>query len=260
LTRRSLLAVVTGTVLALAGAVLGACARGGDNARSVDGDATRLPAGRGGRDAALRFPADRDAPLRYVALGDSTVEGVGATTPERTYVSRLHARLQEIYPRSDVDNLGVAGATSSDVVREQLPKAITHRPDLVTLSVGPNDITERIGVDVFARNVEAIFRTLRARRETVVVATLLPDLGVTPRFRARPEREAVARRSVEFNDALRRQAKPHGVVLVDLYGPSRDEIPRRPELVAGDGYHPSDAGYARWAELMWQVIAPLTTH
>ena len=249
MTRRSLFAAVAGALAA--GAVLSACARGGRNATSPraadDGAVTRLP-------------SDRDAPLRYVALGDSTVEGVGATAPDRTYVSRLHASLREVYARADVENLGVAGATSSDVVQQQLPRAARGRPDLVTLSVGPNDITERIAVNVFERNVETIFRTLRARQETVLVATLLPDLGVTPRFRARPEREAVARRSVEFNDALRRQARAHGVVLVDLYGPSREEVPRRPELVAGDGYHPSDVGYARWAELMWQVIAPLTTH
>ena len=41
---------------------------------------------------------------------------------------------------------------------------------------------------------------------------------------------------------------------VDLYGPSRDEVPRRPELIAADRYHPSDAGYARWAELMWAGV------
>ena len=26
------------------------------------------------------------------------------------------------------------------------------------------------------------------------------------------------------------------------------------ELLSTDGYHPSDAGYARWAELMWRGI------
>jgi lysophospholipase L1-like esterase len=215
---------------------------------------------RGGRDTGERLPLDRAASLRYVALGDSTVEGIGASAPERTYVRRLHARLREVYARAEVENLGVAGATSFDVLHEQLPRAVRRRPDLVTLSVGPNDITGRIVVDAFERNVETIFRTLRARRETVVVATLLPDLGVTPRFRGRPEAPTVARRSLEFNRALQRVATPHGVVLVDLYGPSRDEVPRRPELVAGDGYHPSDVGYARWAELMWATIAPLTAH
>jgi lysophospholipase L1-like esterase len=41
---------------------------------------------------------------------------------------------------------------------------------------------------------------------------------------------------------------------VDLYSASRQEVPRRPELIGADGYHPSDEGYARWAELMWAAI------
>jgi lysophospholipase L1-like esterase len=28
----------------------------------------------------------------------------------------------------------------------------------------------------------------------------------------------------------------------------------QPELIGADGYHPSDEGYARWAELMWAAI------
>ena len=85
----------------------------------------------------------------------------------------------------------------------------------------------------------------------VIVANLLPDLAVTPRFRAHEARATVARLTVEFNEALARQGRRHGVELVDLYGPSRVEVPAHPELMSRDGYHPSDAGYARWAELMW---------
>ena len=69
-------------------------------------------------------------------------------------------------------------------------------------------------------------------------------------------RDLVGRRTVEFNGALGRAARALGVEPVDLYGPSREELPRRPELVWSDGYHPSDAGYARWAELLWTGVAP----
>ena len=27
-----------------------------------------------------------------------------------------------------------------------------------------------------------------------------------------------------------------------------------PDLLWSDGYHPSDAGYARWAELLWEGV------
>jgi lysophospholipase L1-like esterase len=77
---------------------------------------------------------------------------------------------------------------------------------------------------------------------------------VTPRFRVSPERDQVGRAAAAFNESLRRVGRKHGAEIIDLYGPSRDEVPRRPELLARDGYHPSDVGYARWAELMWPGV------
>lgn len=201
-----------------------------------------------------RLPADRQAPVLYVALGDSTVEGVGASAEEASYVSRLTERLRAIYPAARSVNLGVAGATSADVLNGQLRRAIELRPHLVTLSVGPNDVTGRVPVERYEAHMRAILEQLTRETRAVVVVNLLPDLAVTPRFRGRPEEPAVAQATVAFNEALRRAARAYPVEVVDLYEPSRREVPRRPELIAGDGYHPSDAGYARWAELMWQGV------
>jgi lysophospholipase L1-like esterase len=201
-----------------------------------------------------RLPADRQAPVVYVALGDSTVEGIGASSAEATYVGRLTARLRAVYPAARSVNLGVAGATSADVLEVQLHRAVQLAPDLVTLSVGPNDITGRVPVERYEANVRAILERLGRETRAVVVVNLIPDLAVTPRFRGRPEERAVAQATVAFNEALRRAARAHRAEVVDLYGPSREEVPRRPELIAGDGYHPSDAGYARWADLMWTGV------
>ena len=210
--------------------------------------------GRG--EAPRALPADRDAPLVYVALGDSTVEGVGASSPEASYVGRLHARLRGVYPNARLVNLGVAGATSADVLAGQLERAIALGPHLATLSIGPNDVTGRVTLETFERNVGAMLGRLARETRAVLVVNLLPDLAVTPRFRASAARDLVGRRTVEFNGALGRAARALGVEPVDLYGPSREELPRRPDLVWSDGYHPSDAGYARWAELLWTGVAP----
>jgi lysophospholipase L1-like esterase len=189
-----------------------------------------------------------------VALGDSTVEGIGASRPDGHYVARLHARLRAVYPRASTVNLGLGGATSADVVAGQLERAALLRPQLVTLSIGPNDITSRVPVAEYGRNVETIFRRLTEETRAVVVANLLPDLAITPRFRGRESAPALGGLTVRFNEALARAARAYGVEVVDLYAASRDEIPRRPELMAADGYHPSDLGYARWAELLWAGI------
>lgn len=211
--------------------------------------------GLGARETPRALPADPATPVVYAALGDSTAEGVGASRPERTYVSRLGARLRQVYPQARVENLGAGGATSATVLAGQLDRAVRLRPHLVTLSIGPNDITTRVPLADYARNVDAILRRLARETRAVVIVNLIPDLAVTPRFAASPARALIGRRTAEFNEALVRAARAHGADTVDLYAASRRELPARPELVAADGYHPSDAGYARWTELLWPRIA-----
>ena len=200
------------------------------------------------------LPERRDQPVVYVALGDSTVEGQGATGRDANYVSRLHQRLRQIYPRATAVNLGIGGATSADVAAGQVRRAVAAVPHLVTLSVGPNDITTRVPVTSFERRLDEILTILARETPAVIVVNLLPDIAITPRFRASEVREAVARQTVLFNEALRRQADAHGAEVVDLYTASQREVPEQPGLLSGDGYHPSDAGYARWAELMWDGV------
>ncbi len=208
-----------------------------------------------GRPESVRtLPADRSAAVLYVALGDSTVEGVGATSPDRNYVSRLHERLRAVYPRARVVNLGAGGATSADVLLRQLDRAIGLRPHLVTLSIGPNDITTRVPVATYEMNLETILGRLRYETSAVAVVNLIPDLAVTPRFSGSRLREAVGRQTIVFNEALERKGWAHGAELVNLYAASQREVPLQPELISSDGYHPSDTGYARWAELVWTGV------
>ncbi len=76
------------------------------------------------------------------------------------------------------------------------------------------------------------------------------SLFESPFFASMPMRQAQL-----FNDVLRRQGERYGVELVDLYTASQRETPQHPEWLSGDAYHPSDAGYARWAEIMWEGVA-----
>ena len=87
-----------------------------------------------------------------------------------------------------------------------------------------------------------------------MVVNLIPDLTVTPRFRGKEIEAQVRQRVVAFNEILTLQARGYGAEVVDLYTASQREVPSRPDLIGPDRYHPSDDGYARWAELMWAGI------
>jgi lysophospholipase L1-like esterase len=201
------------------------------------------------------LPAPSTRGVVYVALGDSTVQGIGATSAEATYPSQIATRLRGIYPDARLENLGVAGAVGHEVVAGQLERAVALQPALVTLSVGPNDATGGVPADDYARSIDTILRTLAERTSAVVVVNLLPDLALTPRYAKSPLRKKVVRRALELNAILKRAAAVWDAQLVDLHEASRREVPGHPELFAADGYHPSDAGYARWAEIVWHGIA-----
>ena len=76
------------------------------------------------------LPSDRRTPLVYVALGDSTVYGLGASTPNTNYVARLFAHLRWEYPAARLTNLGTCLATAADVLAQQVPDAILRQPQL----------------------------------------------------------------------------------------------------------------------------------
>lgn len=220
----------------------------------VTGCVASAPPGESPPGALRLLPAEPATSVLYVALGDSTVEGVGASSPARNYAGRVHERLRAVYPRARLMNLWVGGATASGVLSRQLPRALELQPDLVTLSVGPNDITGKRTLESYARDIDAILRTLNSRTSAVVVVNLIPDLTVTPRFRGTEIEPRVRQRVVAFNEILARQARGYRAEVVDLYAASQREVPGRPDLIGPDRYHPSDEGYARWAELMWAGI------
>jgi lysophospholipase L1-like esterase len=78
-------------------------------------------------------PAPAQRPL-LVALGDSVAAGYGAGGLPAAYPARVGARTGRL-----VRNLAEPGATSEDVLDDQLGRILAP-PDLVTITVGANDI------------------------------------------------------------------------------------------------------------------------
>jgi len=191
-------------------------------------------------------------PIVYVAIGDSTGSGVGAKNGG--YVLRLFNRLVERRPGSKLTNLCVSGATTEDLVRDQLERGSEMNPDLVTVGIGINDIGHGLTIDHFARNYEKILSTLREKTHAKIVVTNIPDISSAPRIPA-SMRFGYQQQIIKFNERLEEIATRQGVTIFDMYTISKDELPLHPEYFSSDGFHPSDRGYELWAEQMWPTLA-----
>ncbi|MTE14580.1 SGNH/GDSL hydrolase family protein [Nocardia aurantiaca] len=187
-----------------------------------------------------------------VALGDSFVEGRGDPAPAggyRGWVARLGGQLG-LRPAA-VRNLGVHGATTSDVVREQLPRAA--RAELYGVVVGVNDLVSAFDPEAFEANLNTLFGALRATGATVFTADY-PDiparLPVPDGFRG-----LLRERFAFANAAMARVTADHGVLLLDLSARSEWE---RAGTWTEDGLHPSPSGHRLFAASAAELISSTT--
>ncbi len=194
----------------------------------------------------------KTGPIVYVALGDSTGAGVGARNGG--YVARLFQRLAERRPGSKLNNLCISGSDTEDVLRAQLEKGVAMNPDLVTLGIGINDIGHRMTLDQFSKNYDQILSTLKEKTHAEIVVTNIPDISTAPVIPG-AMRGQYQQQIIQFSKRLEEIAARHGVTVFDVYTITTKELPSHPEYFSADGFHPSDQGYALWAEQMWPTVA-----
>ena len=143
-------------------------------------------------------------------------------------------------------NLAVRGATTRDLMEQQLDRALAMRPDLATVFSGTNDVLRaRFDAAAFAADVLRLQSELRRAGATVLTFTL-PDLAalvplarfVSPRIRA-------------MNDAVRAACATTGTRLVDF---ATVPIATDPRLWNADRIHANSMGHARIAEALAEAL------
>lgn len=192
--------------------------------------------------------AEEPGDLVHIALGDSLTQGIGSSDPDTSYVSVLADDLAE-RTGSDVRvvNLSVTGATTAELVADQLPAladlltelAAEGTPvGLVTLCIGANDV----GSTTPAQYRRELSTALDALPPGSLVADV-PDFGggqeqVRAAELAEVVRQEVAARPDLVPVALERATAGQGL----------DEY-------AADYFHPSDEGYARYVRAFRAAVA-----
>lgn len=175
----------------------------------------------------------------YVALGDSMSIDAYAGGPGRGAASLLHRNLDDDFPdwaerdlRSrdyTLLDLTQDGATTADVLHDQVPR-IDQRPDLVTITMGGNDLMSAFGdaaaaVAVIDRVAQLGDEVLRRVRETTgddatIVMTTVYDpsdgTGAVPGGVLPPWPDA-PRLIRALNTALSGLANRHGALIADVH-------------------------------------------
>jgi lysophospholipase L1-like esterase len=91
--------------------------------------------------AAAELPWQFADHTRYMAMGDSLTAGYGAIPQTNGYAYVLYKTgVVDTVPNTLFTNTAVPGAASSDVMNYQVPQAALFMPDVVTLTVGGNDL------------------------------------------------------------------------------------------------------------------------
>jgi lysophospholipase L1-like esterase len=194
---------------------------------------------------------------RYVALGDSLTAGRGDFGLDGLPLGWAYRLAMILSDRTRADcaltNLAVDGATVGNVLARQVPQLDGVRPDLVSVTVGMNDIRglEFSPAD-FAAEVERLFGVLAATGATVLTCTLPDIAGVVG---LPPEYVEIGRQRLRrASDIIRAEAARRRAVCLDLW--AMPELARRPELFTADRLHPNASGHLLLANKFADLLLP----
>ncbi len=237
-------------------------------------------------------PASAKGAPAYVAIGDSIAFGVGASNPEeRGYVALTYDALRKSdrYRQRGLDlvNLGVPGATSSDLLLPggQMERALSEIRERQEDTSSADDNVEIITLNIGGNDVLAL-----ATSDSPCVAD---PLSAECQDRFQEMWEALEDGLTEVLQRLREAAPEADIIVLDLYSPLSgrggapdliadlavgeinavtERVTSRPELgaklarvyplfrgrasqfVAADNIHPNDEGHAVIAEVLLAAI------
>lgn len=197
------------------------------------------------------YSALRPNGKRILILGDSTAFGRGAAQPEDS----IAGRLGRDFPHTEIINLGVNGATTSEVV-QQLAKVQGQHFNLVLLFTGGNDIWHFTSLPVLTRALTRLISETAAISDHKVVVLFYANFGLSPLF---PPfiRSVLVRRMLKVRDLFIQVCNLHNVAYIELF-PETDlnnpfsEDPKR--YFSYDYTHPSSEGYRLWYNRMWREM------
>jgi hypothetical protein len=188
--------------------------------------------------------------ITIVAIGSSSTQGAGASTPAANYPNRLAAELKQHFANHPITvlNRGVGGEEIGDMLKRFDEAVVAAKPDLVLWQLGTNSVIRDHKADNHGTSIRAGLKKIRAIGADIV----LIDPQFAPKVIVKPDAE----RMVELISATAKQED------VDLF--RRYDVMKRwhkvdrigfETFVHPDGLHLNDWSYACMAKGLGLAIA-----
>jgi acyl-CoA thioesterase I len=180
----------------------------------------------------------KGGPLNIIAVGSSSTAGVGASSAEMNYPSRLEVELREIFPKLEIHvvNRGKSGEDAPEELARLKSDVVAAHPDLAIWQVGTNAVFRR---DDLAADGELIREGVDLLKQNGIDAVLM-DLQYAPRVLDRagyPTMEGqIAEVAAHAHVGLFRR-----FALMRYW--HENHAADDPAMIGADGLHMTDAGY-----------------
>ncbi|PFQ43712.1 lipase [Bacillus cereus] len=187
---------------------------------------------------------------RFVAIGDSFTEGIGDEVEGIALKSWVGHFVQLCENDIEYANFAKRGLVTKEIRSQQLEKALTFKPDLVSLIAGANDVLKgRWNHDVYKNDIEFMIDSLSKAGSDIIIANL-PDFTVRLPFAAE-KKQVIKEQLLEANDVILSLSREYKLHHVDFWN---HQLVNDNTLWSTDLIHPNSKGYVKVAELIFSSL------
>ena len=187
----------------------------------------------------------------FLALGDSYTIGQSVGVGDRFPAQTIALLKSNGINMQDAEYIATSGWTTVNLLNAITVQNPVGPYDIVTLLIGVNDQYQSGDTtgyrDRFTELLKEAIQFAAAKPSHVFVVSI-PDYSVTP-FASGSNVAEISKEIDEFNAINKEVTMSLQAIYTDIT-PSTREALHDPELIAGDGLHPSAKEYAVWAKML----------
>jgi lysophospholipase L1-like esterase len=188
---------------------------------------------------------EADEAVEMLAIGESTIAGLGAKTHQTAFAGQFARELSErIGMAVNWSVVGRNGVTAERTIRELVPQIPNKRFDYILVGLGGNDVMKLSSPRKWRRDMTQLLQILKDHSpDAVIFLSNCPVIKLSP---AIPQPiNAILWELSKLHDANIKEIAAQTESVFYYHQPTN--VP--PDFFA-DGIHPSEMGYAEWSRSM----------